>query len=83
MKERNKPFIRGQQTKRIREYAFPQEHLGVGDRLILNLVLDEVAENHRKYTPTGQLYLSTVVLWDINKGMKEFGYKVREIDPNT
>jgi len=80
MKNRNKLLIQDFQSRSGREYDFPKEHLGIADRLILNNIVNNLAEHFRQYDPKGKVYLTAVFLYDVRKEMKRYGYKVRDAD---
>ena len=73
-------LIRRFEDKKDIEWCFPNDHMGVADRLIYNNVLRKVAIKFRDHDPQGRKLLSRAYIWDVNAEMKTYGFKARDLE---
>jgi len=75
-------MIRMFERKEELVYAFPNDHLGVGDRYIYNRIIREVAKNFKDNDSEAKnkIIASSTLHYDIKEGMKKFGFKVRQMN---
>ena len=58
---------------------FPNDNLGIADRLILNNIVRKIGKEFRKGRKDKEILISYNFIKSVNDSMKEYGYKAREL----
>jgi hypothetical protein len=77
MKDRYLGIIRSIEGKEYLEWKFPEEHLGIGDRLIFNRLTRETITYFEMYGVNKHAYPAQVL--KINEELRRYGFKPLDI----
>jgi len=77
MEDKYLHYIRRFERKEERDSVFPEENLGIGDRMLYNKIIRNQAKIF--FDNTGRHQIHTALLLAINQDLERFEFKPRKI----